>query len=105
MASDTRYITFVARIENQVVGFITSVKSLAVGLDKGFIHITSLAVKKKWQCNGVRKMLLDYYGDYAKSIGVTSIILNSGKKRTKAHEFYEKNGFSKDSYCFEKEII
>ena len=38
-------------------------------------------------------MLLDYYGDYAKSIGVTSIILNSGKKRTKAHEFYEKNGF------------
>ena len=104
MSVDTRYITLVARIENQVVGFITSVRSLAVGLDNGFIHITGLAVKKAWQGKGIGKMLLDYHEDYAKSVGVTSIILNSGMKRKEAHEFYKKNGFSKDSYCFDKEI-
>ena len=103
MSSDPRYITFVARIEKQVVGFITSVRSLAVGLENGFIHITGLAVKKEWQGKGIGKMLLDTHEDYAKSIGVTSIILNSGMKRKEAHEFYVKNGFSKDSYCFDKE--
>jgi GNAT superfamily N-acetyltransferase len=104
MSGDSRYITFVARVEKQVVGFITSVRSLAVGLDNGFIHITGLAVKKAWQGKGIGKMLLDTHEDYAKSVGVTSVILNSGMKRKEAHEFYEKNGFSKDSYCFDKEI-
>ncbi len=104
MSDDPRYITFVARIENQVVGFITSVRSLAVGLDNGFIHITGLAVKKNWQGNGIGKMLLEHHEDYAKSVGVTSILLNSGMRRKEAHAFYEKNGFSKDSYCFDKEI-
>lgn len=104
MSGDTRYVTCVARIEKQVVRFITSVRSLAVGLDNGFIHITGLAVKKEWQGKGIGKMLLEHHEDYAKSVGVTSIILNSGMKRKEAHEFYEKNGFSKDSYCFDKEI-
>lgn len=104
MSNDTRYNTFVARIENQVVGFITSIQSIAVGLDNGFIHITGLAVKQEWQGNGFGKMLLDYHEDFAKSVGVTTILLNSGVKRQKAHEFYEKNGFLKDSYCFDKTI-
>lgn len=104
MAMDNRYQTFVAIDGNQVVGFITSVNSLAVGLENGFIHITGLAVKGKYQGQGIGKKLLLYLEEYANKIGVRSLILNSGVQRKKAHEFYAKNGYSKDSFCFDKTI-
>lgn len=104
MAVDKRYQTFVAIYGNRVVGFITSVNSLAVGLENGFIHITGLAVKEKYQCQGIGKKLLLYLEEYATDIGVSSLILNSGMHRKKAHEFYEKNGYSKGSFCFDKSL-
>ncbi|MBM6614921.1 GNAT family N-acetyltransferase [Desemzia sp. RIT804] len=104
MAVDKRYQTFVAIYGNRVVGFITSVNSLAVGLENGFVHITGLAVKEKFQGQGIGKKLFLYLEEYANKIGVHSLILNSGIQRKKAHKFYEKNGYSKDSFCFDKII-
>lgn len=104
MSVDDRYQTFVARVDNQVVGFITSIHSFAVGLEGGFVHITGLAVKENWQHQGIGTKLLNYHENYARKMGVTSILLNSGIRRENAHTFYEKNGFSKDSYCFDKSL-
>lgn len=101
---DECYQTFVAEMNNKVIGFVTSVQSQAVGLKNGFIHITGLAVKGKYQGQGIGRMLLEYHSNYARRVGVTTVLLNSGKKRIKAHHFYEKNGFQKDSFCFDKEI-
>ncbi|MGM0884904.1 MAG: GNAT family N-acetyltransferase [Bacillota bacterium] len=104
MNKDGNYKTFVALFENDVVGFVTIVQALSVGVPIGYLHIQALAVKKEFQHGGIGTKLLRYTENYAKEIGISSIILCSGFKRTDAHAFYEHNGYDKDSYCFDKII-
>ncbi|MDN4599662.1 GNAT family N-acetyltransferase [Paenibacillus sp. F6_3S_P_1C] len=104
MNEDGNYKTFVALSENAVVGFVTIVQALSVGVTIGYLHIQALAVKKEFQHRGVGTKLLRQTENYAKELGISSIILCSGFKRTDAHAFYEHNGYDKDSYCFDKII-
>ncbi|MEC0124575.1 GNAT family N-acetyltransferase [Paenibacillus pabuli] len=104
MNEDGNYKTFVALFENDVVGFVTIVQALSVGVTIGYLHIQALAVKKEFQHRGVGTKLLRYTEKYAKELGISSIILCSGFKRIDAHAFYEHNGYEKDSYCFDKII-
>lgn len=99
---DARYQTFVALIADEVVGFISSVQSFAVGFEGGFMHIAGLAVREDRQHQGIAKQLLRRMEEHAKAKGVHSILLNSGVKRTDAHAFYQHNGYDKDSWCFDK---
>ncbi|MBD8837214.1 MULTISPECIES: GNAT family N-acetyltransferase [Paenibacillus] len=98
------YKTFVALIDNEVVGFVTIVQSLSVGVPMGYLHIQALAVKRELQNRGIGTKLLRQTENYAKERGISSIILCSGMKRTNAHAFYEHNGYDRDSYCFDKVI-
>ncbi|NEU62348.1 GNAT family N-acetyltransferase [Paenibacillus sp. ALJ109b] len=104
MKEDGNYKTFVALFENDVVGFVTIVQALSIGITIGYLHIQALAVKKEFQYRGVGTKLLRHTENYAKELGISSIILCSGFKRTDAHAFYEHNGYDKDSYCFDKII-
>lgn len=104
MNKDGNYKTFVALFENNVVGFVTIIQALSVGVPIGYLHIQALAVKKEFQHGGIGTKLLRHTENYAKEIGISSIILCSGFKRTDAHAFYEHNGYDKDSYCFDKII-
>lgn len=104
MNKDGHYKTFVALLENDVVGFVTTVQALSVGLPIGYLHIQALAVKKEFQHRGIGTKLLRHTENHAKEMGISSIILCSGFKRTDAHAFYEHNGYDKDSYCFDKII-
>ncbi|MEK3966139.1 GNAT family N-acetyltransferase [Paenibacillus sp. FSL H7-0323] len=98
------YKTFVALFENEVVGFVTIVQALSVGSSNGYLHIQGLAVKKELQHSGIGTELLRHTENYAKEMGISSIILCSGFKRTDANAFYVHNGYDKDSYCFDKII-
>ncbi|WP_424769364.1 GNAT family N-acetyltransferase [Paenibacillus sp. sgz302251] len=98
------YKTFVALLENHVVGFISIVHALAVGSANGYLHITGLAVNNDFQRHKVGTELLRFTENYAKDRGISSIILCSGMNRTGAHAFYEHNGYDRDSYCFDKII-
>ncbi|MCW3790279.1 GNAT family N-acetyltransferase [Paenibacillus sp. LS1] len=104
MNKDGKYKTFVALIENDVVGFVTIVQALSVGVPIGYLHIQALAVKRDFQNRGIGTKLLRHTENYAKERGISSIILCSGVKRTDAHAFYEHNGYDRDSYCFDKLI-
>lgn len=104
MNKDGNYKTFVALFENDVVGFVTIVQALSVGVPIGYLHIQALAVKKEFQHGGIGTKLLRHTENYAKEIGISSIILCCGFKRTDAHAFYGHNGYDKDSYCFDKII-
>lgn len=104
MNKDGNYKTFVALFENDVVGFVTIVQALSVGYPIGYLHIQGLAVKKELQHSGIGTKLLRHTENYAKEMGISSIILCSGFKRTDAHAFYEHNGYGKGSYCFDKSI-
>lgn len=87
-----------------MVGFVTIFQALSVGDSIGYLHIQGLAVKKELQNSGIGTKLLRHTENYAKEMGISSIILCSGFKRTDAHAFYMHNGYDKDSYCFDKVI-
>lgn len=102
--NDERYKTFVALVEDEVVGFISSVQSYEIGKEVGFMHIVALAVKKEKQNQGIGTKLLQHMENYAKKKGISSIILNSGIQRVDAHAFYQSKGYNKGSWCFNKII-
>ena len=104
LKNDERYKTFVAFADDKTVGFISSAQSFGIGLEVGFTHITALAVQKEYQNKGIGTRLLTYMEDYAKARGVQCIILKCNVGSTDAHAFYDRNGYKKDSWCFEKNL-
>ena len=101
---DNRYKTFVALLDGEVVGFISSVWSYEIGRELGFMHIVGLAVKSDMQNKGIGTKLIKHIEKYAKEKGITSIILNSGVQRTNAHAFYKSKGYDNRSWCFNKKL-
>ncbi|MBS4220309.1 GNAT family N-acetyltransferase [Bacillus sp. FJAT-49711] len=104
MNKDENYKTFVALIENKVVGCITVVQTMALEYEIGYLKINGLAVQESFQEKGIGTKLLKHVENYALEKGLSYLILNSGFQRTKAHDFYESKGFDKLSYCFTKKV-
>jgi GNAT superfamily N-acetyltransferase len=105
MKGDDRYKTYIALINDEVVGFITSVQYFSIGIDGSFMIIIGIAVKNELQNKGIGTKLIKKMEKYAIEKEVFSIYLNSDIKRTDAHAFYEQNGYDKGSYGFGKNII
>ena len=101
---DERYKTFVALYNKKIVGFITSVQYYGIGIEGSYMIIIGIAVINEMQNKGIGKKLIQQMENYAKEEGVFNIYLNSDFKRTDAHAFYERNGYSKHSYGFGKII-
>ncbi|TDQ33712.1 GNAT family N-acetyltransferase [Aureibacillus halotolerans] len=104
MNKDENYKTFIALYEETVVGFIMVVQTMALEYEIGYLKINGLAVQEKYQKKGIGTKLLKHAEGYASVRGLSRLILNSGFKRTEAHDFYESNGFGKLSYCFTKKV-
>jgi len=100
--NDGRYKTYAALIEDEVVGFISSAQSYAVGFDGSYMQIIAMAVKTEKHNKGIGTNLIQSMENYAREKDCYSIGVCSGLKRTDAHAFYEHNGFEKGSYAFSK---
>jgi len=72
---------------------------------KRHLFVDDLVTYDSVRSRGYGEAMLDYLSNYAKMAGCERIVLTSGLVREKAHEFYEKKGFSKKSFTFVKEII
>lgn len=57
---DERYKTLVALVDDEVVGFISSVQFFSLGLDSNLLWIVGIAVKNKLQNKGIGTKLLQY---------------------------------------------
>ena len=104
MKNDSRYRTFVADADGEVVGFATAVQTLAIGYPNGYIKLNGLAVLPAFQRQGIGKKLMERVEKLAVERGASAIGLASGFQRTGAHEFYERLGYRKTSYWFRKNI-
>ena len=104
MKNDNRYHTFVADVNGEIVGLVTTVKALAIGYPNGYIKMNGLAVLPSFQRCGVGKMLMNRVEELAKECGASRIGLASGFQRTGAHAFYERLGYEKSSFWFHKNI-
>lgn len=96
------YITFVALLDNEAVGFVSAITFLWTFSERSNMFIQGFAVKNEYQNKGIGTKLLKHLEDYAASKGVIGIGLCSGFQRTAAHAFYEKNGYGKITQYFGK---
>lgn len=104
MKDDSRYNTFVADVDNAVVGFVTTAETLAVGYPNGYMKVNGLAVLPEFQHRGIGKMLMERVEKQANERNLSMIGLASGFQRTDAHEFYEHLGYQKLSFWFRKKV-
>ena len=104
MKGDSRYRTFVADINGNVVGFATTVEALAIDHPNGYIKMNGLAVLPEYKHRGIGKALMEHVEELAKERGASAVGLASGFQRTDAHEFYERLGYRKTSFYFRKNI-
>ena len=102
---DDRYKTYVALLEDEVVGFVSSAQTYAVGFDGSYMQIIGIAVKEEKHNKGIGTKLIQRMEDYAREKGCYGIGVCSGLKRTDAHAFYERNGFDKGSFAFNKTLF
>ena len=96
------YITFVALMNNNVVGLISAVTFLWTVSDKNNMYIQGFVVKNEFQNKGIGTKLLKHLEAYANTKGIIGIGLCSGFRRTAAHACYEKNGYSNCTQYFGK---
>ena len=104
MEGDSRYRTFVADSGGDVVGFVTTVQTLALNMPNGYTKINGLAVLPEYRRRGIGKRLMERVEQLGAERGVSFIGLASGFNRTEAHEFYERLGYEKLSFWFRKRI-
>jgi len=100
--NDDRYKTYVALLDDEIIGFISSSQTYAVGFDGNSMQIIAMAVKTEKQNKGIGTRLIQTMENYAREKSCYSIGVCSGFKRTDAHAFYERNGLEKGSYAFSK---
>ncbi|MCL2408736.1 MAG: GNAT family N-acetyltransferase [Oscillospiraceae bacterium] len=100
--NDENYKTFVALLDNNVVGLVSAVTTIWAAFEAPNMMIQGFAVKSEHQNKGIGTKLLKHLEDYANSKGVSGIGLCSGFHRTDAHAFYEHNGYGKITQYFGK---
>jgi len=96
------YHTFVAILDNVIVGFIGITKGIAYEISGDYYRIIAFAVSSKHQNKGIGSSILRYVENIASQNGISYFTLSSGMQRTAAHAFYEHNGYEKKSYSFSK---
>ncbi|MDO5975866.1 GNAT family N-acetyltransferase [Flavivirga jejuensis] len=80
---------FFAKMNNQIVG---TVALMPIG-DDGLSELTKMAVSPKHRGYKIGQQLMQYCIDYAKSIGLPSLILYSNTTLENAIYIYKKYGF------------
>lgn len=98
------YITFVAEVNEIVVGFVGFLVMSAYEFEGDYIRILALASDEEYQNIGVGTDLLNAVDKYAFDNGISTIALSSGSERTGAHCFYENRGYRKYGFGFKKKL-
>jgi ribosomal protein S18 acetylase RimI-like enzyme len=96
--------TFVAVINNEVVGFIGVMKNIAYNIEGYYSQIVALAVSEKTRRMGIGTELVRKAEEWSLSHGITDVAVNSNMRRLDAHALYENLGYMKKSYSFKKSL-
>ena len=104
MLSSGYYEILVAEDDEITVGFIGLQKSLCFENPGIVLRIIALGILNEYQGKGIGTELIKAAEKYAKENNISVLLVNSGLKRLQAHNFYEKNMFSKKGYSFVKKL-
>lgn len=67
-------------------------------------YVDDLVVDEAWRSSGVGKRLLDWLKEAACRLQCDAFTLDSGVQRSRAHQFYFREGMSIPSFCFRKAL-
>ena len=98
------YKAFVAELDDSIVGIVYIMQYAPWGVAGEQFWIQGIAVRDDMQGKGIGTKLLEHIEKFGREKGVEYITLNTGFKRTAAHAFYERNGYSSGNYCFGKKL-
>jgi PhnO protein len=100
----TTVIYFVAKVNDTVVGFISAHGQLLLH-HLGYVYeIQELYVLDDYRGFGIGKALVSKIERVVKDKHAVSLEVTTQKKRTKAHEFYNKNEFIGTHFKFTKQL-
>ena len=104
MQEDKNYVIFTVVDDKKVIGFMGLQMCLAFEIKGKVMRIIALAVARHSQGQGIGSALIQEAEKYANENNISTVLVNSGLKRTEAHRFYEKQSFYKKGYSFCKRI-
>ncbi len=101
---DASYGTLVAERGGEVIGMGGVTLGRAFAFDGVHARLVALVVDSKYRGNGVGRALLGACEGWARNRSAQKIMLNSGKNRVQAHEFYRGSGFEDTGLRFVKPL-
>lgn len=98
------YQTFVAEVNDKLVGFVGMCKQAAYEFDEPYVRVLALVVHEDYRRKNIGQDLMLTVEDWAKKNRCTLITLNSGNReeRIVAHNFYKNLGYVGKSTGFSK---
>ncbi|NHN34616.1 GNAT family N-acetyltransferase [Paenibacillus agricola] len=98
--------TFVAEIDDKVVGMIGLLMNNNYEYDSMVMQIVSLVTRADHRGTGVGSALIKHAEEWATTHGASAMSLTSGIKpeRVAAHEFYKNKGYYISGYRFSKKL-
>ena len=100
------YWTFVAVVDNQVVGYVGLNKNYFWEQDGHFVRVQALVVKKEFRRHHVGQLLIETAEMHARQLRSRLVILNCGNReeRNAAHQFYPRMGYEGKSTGYIKRL-
>ncbi len=95
---------FLAKQDNRYIGIVTIHKIPLIRYGIYDAEIEEMFVQEEYQWSSVAQKLMDAATQWAQQNEIRSIQLKSHDLLTRAHSFYEKNGFSSYGKAFEKKL-
>lgn len=68
------------------------------------LYVDDLVVDDARRSHGVGKLLLDWLQEHARRLQCDAFALDSGVQRSRAHQFYFREGMHIASFCFRKAL-
>lgn len=101
---DVSYGTLVAERGGEIVGMGGVTLGRSFGFDGVYASLVALVVDSRCRGEGIGRALLGACEKWARSRSAHKIMLNSGKHRNEAHEFYRGVGYEETGLRFVKPL-
>jgi GNAT superfamily N-acetyltransferase len=101
VSADVNHEIYVALTDSGVIGTFTLliVNHLSHRGARSLI-IEDVVVQTNWQGKGVGRQMMEFAVARGKQLHCYKLVLSSGLRRERAHEFYEHLGFQKHGFSF-----
>ena len=104
IGADKNYATFVAVSEGKVCGMIGTVARYSYEHNDPGAKILALVVSDQMRGRGVGQALIAAAESDLAQRNIRRVAVNTHFRRTEAHEFYEKLGYTKNGFRLVKEL-